>query len=383
MTAPTGRRTVGVLYGGRSAEHDVSCASGLSVLRAVDPEAFDTVAVGITAEGRFVLPSAGDVRAAMAADPSRAHTAIEDRLEAAGEEVRLVPSKDWGRLDVVSAGSGADVLASLDVVFPVLHGPYGEDGTIQGMLELFGVPFVGSGVLGSAVGMDKVAMKRALRAENLPVGPYHWFHEEAWRGSTDPADVVADLGLPLFVKPANLGSSIGISRVDDAAQLPAAVDEALLYDDVVVVEAALPGREIECGVLGGRSPQASVPGEIVVSGGFYDYAAKYLDGEAAVLHIPADLPTQWSAQIRRLAVAAFEAVGCWGLARVDFFCDPEGRSVHVNEVNTLPGFTSISMYSKMWAATGRSYPSVVAELIDLAFERHALVARRSTRPPDA
>lgn len=374
------RRCVGVVYGGRSAEHDVSCASGLAVLRAVDRSRFDPVAIGITSEGRFVLPSPAAVEAAITGASEAATTAIENHLDASGVEVHLVAAQHSGRVDVVAAAD-AEVLATVDVVFPVLHGPYGEDGTIQGMFECLGVPYVGSGVLGSAVGMDKVAMKRALRAEGLPVGPYRWFHEGAWRATPDLGTRIMDeLGPVVFVKPANLGSSIGISRVDDPGDLDAAVAAALTFDEVVVVESRLAGREVECGVLGGRDPQASRPGEIVVAGGWYDYSSKYLDAAAAQLHVPADLPPEWEERIRRLAVEAFVAVGCWGLARVDFFCDPAAGDAWVNEVNTMPGFTSISMYSKMWAATGRTYESLVAELIELAFERHALVSRRSAAP---
>lgn len=380
MSETVPRRRIGVVYGGRSAEHDVSCASGLAVLRALDRGRFDPVAIGMTHDGAFVVPPTGAVEAAVAADHATATNAIEDHLDAIGAEVALVRSSATGCVDLAPVAGGAP-LATLDVVFPVLHGPYGEDGTIQGMFEVLGVPYVGSGVLGSAVGMDKVAMKRALRAEGVPVGPYRWFHEDEWRD--DPglgAAILDELGGVVFVKPANLGSSVGISRVDSPEQLDAAVEEAFRYDDCVVVEAELRGREVECGVLGGRRPQASRPGEIVVAGGWYDYAAKYLNGAAATLHVPADLPAGWEARVRDLALEAFAAVGCWGLARVDFFCDPARGDVWVNEVNTMPGFTSISMYSKMWAATGRDYASLVDELIELAFERHRLLARRSATP---
>ena len=380
MSTRASRRRIGIVYGGRSAEHDVSCASGLAVLRAVDRDRFDAVAIGMTREGRFVVPPHAVVEAARAGDRSRASNAIEDHIDAAGAEVRFERARDAGRVEVIEAASG-EAVATLDVVVPVLHGPFGEDGTIQGMFEVLGVPYVGSGVLGSAVGMDKVAMKRALRAEGLAVGPYSWFHEDEWRTRPGLGDeVFAELGGAVFVKPANLGSSVGITRVDDAGTLAPAVEAALGYDDCIVVEAELAGREVECGVLGGRHPKASRPGEIVVEGGWYDYSAKYLDGAAAQLHVPADLPPDWEQRVRDLAVAAFEAVGCWGLARVDFFCDPAAGALWVNEVNTMPGFTSISMYSKMWAATGRDYESLVAELIDLAFERHALLARRSSAP---
>lgn len=377
-TAP--RRRIGVLYGGRSAEHDVSCASGLSVLRAIDESRFEAVAVGMTREGRFVVPPLPEVAAAVGGAAAAGANAIADHIDARGAEVRFASAREPGRVDVVDATSGA-VVTTLDVVFPVLHGPFGEDGTIQGMFEVLGVPYVGSGVLGSAVGMDKVAMKRALRAEGLPVGPYRWFHEAAWRATPGlGAQVMDELGAVVFVKPANLGSSIGITRVDDPGDIDIAVEAAFAFDDCVVVEASLSGREVECGILGGRVPAASRPGEIVVAGGWYDYSAKYLDAAAAQLHVPADLPPDWEQRVRDLAVAAFVAVGCWGLARVDFFCDPPAGAVWVNEVNTMPGFTSISMYSKMWAATGRDYASLVAELIELAFERHRLLVRRSSTP---
>lgn len=373
------RTRVAVIYGGRSGEHDVSCASGLSVLRALAGDRYETVAVGITREGRFVLPSESDVAARIAATADDTATAIDDRLAADGEEVRIVAGKDWGEAQIVSAGSSADVLAEIDVAFPVLHGPYGEDGTLQGQLEVVGVPYVGSGVLGSAVAMDKVAAKRAFRAERLPTAPFIWRSERAWQANPDVDGVLAELGTPVFVKPANLGSSVGISKVESRAELEGAIDEALRYDHVFVVEAAIVGREIECGVLGGRSPQASVPGEIVVPGGFYDYAAKYLNDSAEIV-VPAELPGDVVRRIQDLAIAAFEAVGAWGLSRVDSFYAPDEDALYINEVNTMPGFTSISMFSKMWEATGVPYTEQVERLIDHAFERHDLLRRRAGLP---
>lgn len=371
---------VGVLYGGMSAEHDVSCASVVSVLRALDPEDFEAVPVGVTREGAWVRPPPEAVVAALAggvASGEAAGPAIADCLDAAGEDVHLVAASERGR--AVVSGPGGD--AVLDVVLPVLHGPFGEDGTVQGMLELIGVPYVGSGVLGSAVAMDKVATKRVLEAVGIPVVPYLTYAEDDWvEDDRAPAHVVDRLGLPLFVKPANLGSSVGVSRVDGAEDLPPAVEEALRYDDVVLVETAVEGREIECGVLGNRHPEASVPGEVVVAGGWYDYEAKYL-GDTAETTVPADVPPPVAAEIRALACRAFDAVGAMGMARVDFFYDETEDRVWVNEVNTIPGFTAISMYAKMWAATGVPYEDLLERLVELAFDRHRRVARRRAPSP--
>ncbi len=334
------RLRVGVVFGGRSSEHAISCVSAGCVLGALDPERFEAVAIGITSDGRWVLPS------------SDTSLAIEaGRLPA-------VPTDAQTR-------HPTQLLDGLDVVFPLLHGPFGEDGTLQGLLELAGVPYVGSGVFASAAAMDKHHMKQLLRAAGLAIPDYVVVR----RGQSVPVDTKS-LGLPVFVKPARGGSSIGISKVSDWADLDAAVAEAQRHDPKVLVEAAVVGREIECGVLGGPdgTSEPSLPAEIVVAGhDFYDFEAKYLD-DATTFAIPPDLPDDVVADVRRLAVEAFDALDCEGLARVDFFVTAAG-SVLVNEVNTLPGFTPNSMYPRMWAATGVDYAALVARLLDDALRR--------------
>lgn len=371
----TDKTSVGVLYGGRSAEHDVSCASGLAVLRALDPNRFCASAIGISRDGAFWLAPDDVVREAVCREPSGL-SAIADALDVTGCFVRLVPGEIPGTAAVMPVDGSVPVV--LDVVFPVLHGPFGEDGTLQGLLEMIGVPYVGSGVLPSAVGMDKVAMKRALRGEGIAQVSYVWRTEAAWRRRPDMAEVISELGLPLFVKPANLGSSVGVTKVTSTAELGGAVAEAMRYDHVVVIEAAVVGRELECGVLdclGGLGPQASVPGEIVVPDGFYDFSAKYMEDRAKTI-VPADIPDDVKLRVQQNAIAAFQAIGACGLARVDFFWDPDNDSLLVNEVNTMPGFTSISMFPKMWEASGVPYAMQIERLCELAFERHALGRRR-------
>lgn len=364
---------IGVLFGGRSGEHDVSCASALAVLRTLDPATFEATAVGIDRDGRFRLPPHDSVQEAVKR-VGGGGSAISDALVVEGPQVHLVRGVEPATAQVVDSAGGEH--ATLDVVFPVLHGPYGEDGTLQGLLEVIDVPYVGSGVLGSAVGMDKVAMKRAFRGDGIPQVPYVWRSQVDWERAPDVAGVIAELGLPLFVKPANLGSSVGITRVTSSGDLLPAVAHALEYDHLVVIESAAPGREIECGVLGGLDPEASLPGEIVVPGtGFYDFEAKYLNDRARTI-VPADLPGDVVERVRATAVAAFRAVGAWGLARVDFFWDPATDVLFVNEINTMPGFTPISMYAKMWETTGVPYRALIDKLVDLAFERHALERRR-------
>nr|WP_230416950.1 D-alanine--D-alanine ligase family protein [Micromonospora tarapacensis] len=262
------------------------------------------------------------------------------------------------------------VHAELDVVFPVLHGPFGEDGVVQGLLESLGVPYVGCGILASAVGMDKVAMKRALRAEGVPITPHVSFDAETYRAAEDPEKLVVGLRRPLFVKPARMGSSIGISRVAAGDDLAAAVEEALRHDNLVVVEQGVTGRELECGVLGGTRPEASAVGEVRVTGGWFDYRQKYL-GDSDPMVVPAPLPDDVSGRIRELSVRAFAAIGGWGLARVDFLYDEAAGELYVNELNTMPGFTAHSMYPKVWAAAGVGYREILDRLVALAFARCA------------
>lgn len=356
-----------VLFGGRSGEHAISCATAGGVLRAIDRDRYDVVAVGITSDGRWVL-----------ADDDADHWAIRDgrlpRVEDTATHVLLPQGTTDREVQVLRDGVLGAPLGAVDVVFPLLHGPFGEDGTLQGMLELADVRYVGSGVLASAVGMDKHMMKLVLAGSGLAVGPFRVLPPGREPDAATLDAVVADLGLPLFVKPARAGSSLGISRVDDKADLADAIAAARVHDPKVIVEAALFGREVECGVLGGRSgapPRASLPGEIVVTDArhsFYDFEAKYLDEAGVTLSCPADLPDDVVARVQDVAVRAFEAVGCEGLARVDVFVTPDGEVV-VNEINTMPGFTPYSMYPRMWAVSGLDYASLVDELVGLALER--------------
>ncbi len=368
------RIRVGVLFGGPSAEHEVSQASAMSVLRALDAERYEPVAIGITREGVMVLLPDEEVTRAREAEP--AARAIDDRLPVAGQEVDLRSARPHAGAVVTAAGAPDKELTTLDVVFPVLHGPFGEDGVLQGVLEYLGVPYVGCGVAASAVGMDKVAMKRAFAAEGLPITPHVWFDRAAWEATTDPTWLVRELRLPWFVKPANSGSSIGITRVTRAEDLATAVEVALRYDDVVIVEQGVTGRELECGVLGGFDPAASAVGEVGVAGGYFDYRQKY-HGDEDPMTVPAEVPAHVAAQIREMSVRAFRAIGGWGLARVDFLYDEAADQLYVNELNTMPGFTAHSMYPKVWAVAGVSYPELLDRLITLAFERHRMRSRRS------
>lgn len=348
-----GRIRLVLLFGGRSAEHEVSCTSAVSVLRVLDQSKYDVVPVGITHEGRWLL--AEETQKLLATGGQRA---LPASLEVAGPEVEPLVT-----IEEPSAAGAGDV-----VVFPLLHGPFGEDGTVQGLCELAGVPYVGTGVLGSAVAMDKTTAKRLFAQAGIPQANYLAFPE--WQRPDDLAKrVEADFGWPVFVKPANLGSSVGVSKATDGQSLQAAVDEALTYDEWVVVEEAVTGREIECGVLGDTDPQASLPGEVVPSHDFYDYDDKYVDG-AADLVVPADLSADVTAEIQRMALEAFVVVRAEGLARVDFFYEEAGRGLLLNEVNTMPGFTPISMYPRMWEASGVSYAQLVDRLVGLALDRH-------------
>lgn len=362
---------VAILFGGRSAEHEISLLSARFVVESLDPARYEPVLVGIDKTGRWLLQDAARLLA-QGRDP-RAVALDESRPPV------LLPAHPDGGL--VPLG-GSSVPLSIDVAFPVLHGPLGEDGTVQGLLELAGVPFVGSGVLGSAVGMDKDVMKRLLVGAGLPVLPYHTLRRAPFE--REPARALAELeslGFPQFVKPANLGSSVGVSRVKVAGELEAAVAHAFDFDDKVVVEAGLERpREIECAVLGGDAPFASIPGEIVVehADGYYSYAAKYLDENGASTRVPAELSASEVAEAQRLALATFEVLEAEGLARVDLFLDRE-RKLWVNEINTLPGFTAISMFPKLMAASGVDARTLVTRLIDDALVRAARRrARRTT-----
>lgn len=364
---PARRPRVLVLFGGRSGEHAISCVSAGGVLRAIDRERYDVLPVGITPAGRWVrVPD----------DPDR-WAIVDGRLpeiEPAPEQVLLPLEVGVDEVQVLEAGLPAVDLGTVDVVLPLLHGPYGEDGTVQGMLELADVRYVGAGVLASALGMDKHFMKIAFQAAGLQVAPWVTLRQGEQPDDPGVRDRVEALGLPLYVKPARAGSSLGITRVTDLADLPAAVDEARRHDPKVLVESGVVGREIECAVLGGRGgarARASAPGEIVVDHeryDFYDFQAKYLDGDAADLRCPADLDPAVTARVQEVAVRAFEAVDGEGLARVDVFVTEEGPVV-VNEINTMPGFTPISMYPRMWQQSGLDYAALLDELLQLALER--------------
>ena len=359
------RIRLAVLFGGRSTEHQISCLSAGSVLAALDRDRYDVVAIGITKDGRWVV--APDDPNALAA-----HGMQLPSVDAAGAAVALPGDPSAGGLLLLEPGELPAALTAVDVVFPILHGPYGEDGTIQGLLELAGVPYVGSGVLSSAVSMDKEYMKILLAARGLPVGPYVVVRDRDWRTDQLGAlDAIDAMGYPVFVKPARGGSSIGISKVRDRSELVAAIDLARGCDPKVIVERAVFGREVECAVLDGLDgapPQASLPAEVHVGAGFdfYDFEAKYL-ADATTFDIPARLDAKTTDEVRRLAVETFVALDCSGLARVDFFVTEEG--LVVNEINTMPGFTPTSMYPRMWAATGIDYPTLVDSLIRIATER--------------
>ncbi len=359
------RLRVGVVFGGRSREHEVSLASAASVLGAIDRTRYEVVPMGIARDGRWLV--GGDPLRALA---ERAGITLALPPGPAEAAPRTEGGTDLARAET-AGGLPAGVAASLDVIFPVIHGPYGEDGTLQGLFELADLPYVGAGVLGSAVGMDKATMKAVFRAHGLPVVPHLVVREPEWAadGTTIAGRVVRELGYPCFVKPSNLGSSVGISKVRAAADLASAVEGAFAHDRKILIERAAVGREIEVSVLGNDRPEASVPGEVLPGKEWYDYEAKYTDGIAKLV-IPAPLPPELSEQFRRLAVAAFRAIDAAGLARVDFFLEGDDR-IWVNEINTIPGFTRFSAYPRLWEASGLPYPRLIDRLIELALERHA------------
>ena len=338
------KKRIAVLFGGRSGEHEVSIRSAAAVIGALDSGKYEVIPVAISKQGKWLGPA---------------------------ESVSLLPPEAQGRSStqtavIVSQEPGST--SGVDVVFPVLHGTFGEDGTVQGLLELAGVAYVGAGVLGSACGMDKDVMKRLFREAGLPTVE----HLACLRGDRERAvaESEARFGYPVFVKPANLGSSVGITKARDAAELRKGLDRAATFDRKIIIEPAIVGREIECSVLGNDCPEASLPGEIIPSGEFYDYESKYLDQNSRLL-IPAPLSDEQTGEVRRLAVAAFQAIECSGLARVDFFLEKDTEHFLINEINTMPGFTSISMYPKLWQASGLAYPDLIDRLIELALERQA------------
>jgi len=382
---------VGVLFGGRSGEHEVSLLSAASVVNAIDKNKYEVVPIGITKDGRWLTAAAAEAllqgkrpdesKHLRAGDPDATPGAA---VLASGEAVVVPPepahpasrSLTPFQSDATTLRRAADRAINVDVIFPVLHGTFGEDGTIQGLLELADIPYVGAGVLGSAAGMDKDIMKSLFRAAGLPIVKHVTILRSDWDADPKKTEKIIDrtLKYPVFVKPANLGSSVGISKARTKKELGPAIYEAAKFDRKIVIEQGVGGakkkaREIECSVLGNDRPQASVPGEIVPIKEFYDYAAKYLD-EGSELIIPAKLTKPETKKVQELAMRAFQAVDCAGLARVDFLMDPKTRKLFVNEINTMPGFTAISMYPKLWAATGLSYSDLIDRLIQLGIERH-------------
>lgn len=346
------------MFGGRSAEHEISVLSARNVIAALDPQFFEPVPIAITRDGRWLLQSAARL------------------LRSQGDP--RVACVDYGGQEISPFALKKAAQLAVDVVFPIVHGPTGEDGTLQGLFESMGLPYVGAGVLGSAVGMDKDVMKRLLRDAGLPIGRFCAIRRYDYANSPRAVlHALDDWSYPLFVKPANLGSSVGVTRVVGPEQLPAAFETAFNYDTKLVVEEGIAGREIECAVLGNDEPIASIPGELIVEhpDGFYSYDAKYID-DGAALGIPAALEPVQIRKAQRLAIEAFRVLECSGLARVDFFLRPNGEWL-INEINTLPGFTAISMYPKLWAASGVPPRELVARLIELALDKHAI--RRSLR----
>lgn len=384
---------VGILFGGRSGEHEISLLSAASVFKAIDPSRYEVVPIGITKDGRWLTASDAERllsgKAGEGARPTQESTLRAGDPETTpaaavlqnGESVVVPPEPHKSSMVPFQTDTpvrrASDRAINVDIIFPVLHGTFGEDGTIQGLLELADIPYVGAGVLGSAAGMDKDIMKSLFRAAGLAIVKHVTVLRSEWESSPKKVQklVESKLKYPVFVKPANLGSSVGISKARDRKELGPAIAEAAKFDRKIVIEEGVGGkknkaREIECSVLGNDKPEASVPGEIVPSAEFYDYSAKYLD-EGSQLIIPAKLTKAETKKVQELAIAGFRAVDCSGLARVDFLMDPKSRKIHLNEINTMPGFTSISMYPKLWAASGVSYSDLIDRLIQLGLDRHA------------
>lgn len=344
---------VAIIFGGRSAEHEVSIQSAKNVYNSLDKNKYEVILIGIDKQGRWLLNQSAEFLLS-SSNPELA------KLNS--PEVSLIQKNQTTQLVNVSSNQN---MGGVDVVFPVLHGPYGEDGTIQGMLKLLNIPFVGPSVLGSAVGMDKDVMKRLLKEAGIPVAKFLVFHKLR---EISFEKVVKKLGLPFFIKPANLGSSVGISKVKSKQEFEKALKLAFEFDSKILIEEFIKGREIECSVLGNENPIASLPGEIIPTHEFYSYEAKYIDENGALLKAPADLPKNIVKKIQDLAIKTFKILCCEGLSRVDFFLT-EDEKIYVNEINTIPGFTKISMYPKLWEVSGISYPELVDKLIQLALER--------------
>src|SRR5713226_1422664 len=381
---------VGILFGGRSGEHEVSLLSAASVLKAIDKDKYEVVPIGITKDGRWLTADDAEnlLQGRLVLEPRHLRAGDPETTQAAavlarGESV-VVPPEPVHRqsglvpfqTDAALTRRASDRAINVDIIFPVLHGTFGEDGTIQGLLELADIPYVGAGVLGSAAGMDKDIMKSLFIAAGLPIVKHVTVLRSDWESGSKKIQKLVEnkLKYPVFVKPANLGSSVGISKARDRKELGPAIEEAAKFDRKIVIEQGVGGsqqkaREIECSVLGNDKPEASVPGEIVPGKEFYDYTAKYVD-EGSQLIIPAKLSKAETRKVQQLAISAFKAVDCSGLARVDFLMDPKNRKIYLNEINTMPGFTAISMYPQLWAASGLAYPDLIERLIQLGQERH-------------
>ena len=360
---------IGLVFGGRSGEHEVSLASARSVMANLDSDRYEVIPIGITKSGTWLL---GD-------EPTHALAQGTQTTEEHTTAVTLTGDPTMRRLIPLQGNEPLRNNGALDVIFPVLHGTYGEDGTLQGLLEMANVPYVGCGVLGAALGMDKEKMKMVFSAVGLPNVEYFVCRRNEWERSPETVMNVVEqsLGYPCFVKPVNLGSSVGINKAHDRSELERAIEVAATYDRKIIIERGINCRELECAVLGNDEPIVSVVGEVLASGEFYDYNAKYIDGKSQVI-IPADLPPTIAEEIRRQAIKAFLALDLSGLARVDFFLERETNKVYINEVNTLPGFTEISMYPKLWAASGLPYTQLLDRLIELAIERHTDRQRNKT-----
>jgi D-alanine-D-alanine ligase len=385
----TKKLRVGVLFGGRSSEHEISLRSALTVMSAMDPEKYDIVPIGIGHDGQWYLEN-NALKVLTEATPNLA------ALSAGDTPVTLLPHPDNRSLVIAPNASGENLgviartggiaAGPIDVIFPVLHGSYGEDGTVQGLLELAGIPYVGAGVLGSAVGMDKDIQKRLLRAARVPVVDYYAIDRAEWRENpTSARELARELRFPLFVKPNAIGSSIGVSKVKRAIDVDAALEDAFQYDRKALIEAACVGREFEVAVLGNDHPEATLPGEVVVKGAhdFYSYESKYIDPNGSETRIPAAIPKPVAKKISTIAARAFKALDLRGMARVDFLASRDLKRIYVNEVNTIPGFTSISMYPKLWEASGLPLPKLIERLIELAIEEHGERAslKTSYQPP--
>lgn len=362
---------IGVIFGGRSGEHEISLISAESVMRALNKDKYDVLPIGITKEGRW-LASGDPMKALSSGVTAESNPAALLAEPSQRGLMRLDEQEPERALTAVP-------VSQLDVVFPILHGPYGEDGTVQGLLELAGIPYVGAGVTASAVGMDKALFKDIMHAHGLPIVLHLVIKRQTWEQEPEKtvARIEAEIGYDCFVKPANLGSSVGISKAHNRFELCTALDEAARYDRKLIVEVAVDAREIEISVLGNDEPIASVPGEIVPCNEFYDYAAKYLDGKSEML-IPAPIPPETTNLVQQLAIQAYVAIDCAGMARIDFLFDRKTGEVYINELNTIPGFTPISMYPKLWEASGISYTELIDRLIQLALERHADTSRSAT-----